>query len=99
MLGIPLVRNERDIYPCGPDSNGYTYSLGSGRRHQLLQSSHRQRLLNDEHTLRQIRRYVLVGNVLEETVPVTKSFGGQADTLPRRRAGERDHVLLQWHPE
>lgn len=77
---------ERDIYiyPCDLISirSVNTYGLGSRRCHQLLQGSHGQGLLDDEDALRQVRRHILVGNVLEEAVPVTKSLGGQADTLP-----------------
>jgi len=37
----------------------YTHWLFSWSCHQLLKSAHRQRLLDDEHALRQIRRNIL----------------------------------------
>lgn len=52
-----------------------TYRFRSSSRDQLLQSAHWQRLLNDKHTLRQIRWHILVGNVLQKAVTITESFG------------------------
>lgn len=63
------------------------------RGDQLLQRPHGQGLLDDEDARGQVRRDVLVGDVLQEAGPVAEPLRCQADALPGRRALEADHVL------
>lgn len=75
-------------------TNILTYRFRAGRGDQLLQRSHRKRLLDDERALRQIRRHILVGDVLQKAVPIAEALGRQADTFAGRCARQTNHVFL-----